>query len=118
YARLYTEAFEPMQDPTIKAYLRDGNSQTPARELLLRPIPEQPGMYRGELVAPGAGAYSFGVDHDKEVTAEFAVEEPKQELAEARKEQPFAEKDGTRQRRRVLPRRRPLLDSREDRGKI
>jgi uncharacterized membrane protein len=82
YARLYTEGFEPMLDATVKAHYSEQGSQALPREAMLRPIPGQPGMYRGELVAPSPAVYEFGVDHDRATKLEFAVEDPRQELNE------------------------------------
>src|SRR5437764_3826347 len=58
YARLYTEAFEPMTEAAVKGHFGE-KGQTGSREVLLRPIPAQAGMYRGELIAPAPGASEF-----------------------------------------------------------
>jgi hypothetical protein len=54
-------------------------------------MPNQPGMYRGELIAPAPGQYSLSVDHDKDpkTALEFGVEDPKLELAETAMNQPL-----------------------------
>ncbi len=82
FARLYTEAFEPMTDSAVRGSYTDPNSQALPRDLLLRPIPDRPGMYRGELIAPAPGNYALALDHDKTTKLEFAVTDPTQELAE------------------------------------
>ena len=81
YARLYTEAFEPMTEAAVKGHFGE-KGQAGSREVLLRPIPGQPGMYRGELIAPAPGAFEFAVDHDKNTLLDFEVEDPKQELTD------------------------------------
>jgi hypothetical protein len=48
----------------------------------LRPIPEQPGLYRAEFVAPAAGNYQFWVEQDTATLLDFNVTEPKFELGE------------------------------------
>jgi hypothetical protein len=82
YARLYTESFEPMTEAAVKGHFDQKGGSGTLREVLLRPIPGQPGMYRGELIAPAPGAFEFAVDHDKSTLLDFEVEDPKQELTE------------------------------------
>jgi hypothetical protein len=82
FGRLYTEGFEPMKDPAVRAMYQDGAASGQAREVILRAIPDRPGMYRGELIAPAAGNYELRVEHDKTTKLEFSVVEPKQELSE------------------------------------
>jgi len=82
YARLYSAGYEPMQAPVIKGIygLKDGTG--PRAELPLRPIPEQPGLYRGEFIAPAAGIYQFFVEHDLDSPLDFSITEPRFELGE------------------------------------
>ncbi|MFI5378400.1 MAG: hypothetical protein ACHRHE_03765 [Tepidisphaerales bacterium] len=82
YARLYTETFEPFTEQTVRASFWEGTGNKPPREVMLKAIPEQPGMYRGVLVAPEAGSYKLAVDHDKATTLEFEVVDPDRELVE------------------------------------
>jgi uncharacterized membrane protein len=82
FARLYSESFEPMQETSTKGHFAEKGGAMAPREVMLRPIPGQPGMYRGELIAPAPGAYEFAMDHDKNTLLEFEVEDPKQELTE------------------------------------
>ena len=81
YARLYTAGYDPVQDQTVKGVfgLRTGGKQT---DVTLRAIPEQPGLFRGEFVAPLPGQYQFFVENDLNTPLEFNVTEPKFELAE------------------------------------
>ncbi len=65
FARLYDSTYEPVTLDTVKGYYQiaggDGTSPT-EREVSLRPVPEQKGMYKGEFIAPAAGNYQFYVD--------------------------------------------------------
>lgn len=83
YARLYKENFEPVTEPSVGGvYMPAGADATPSahHQVQLRPIPEQPGMYRGEFVAPAAGAWQFHVDRDPATRLDFVVAEPRLEL--------------------------------------
>lgn len=82
YARLYAEGYEPVQEATVKGVYGVKNGQGPRADLNLRPIPEQPGLYRGEFIAPAPGAYSFFVEQDLNAPLDFNVSEPKFELGE------------------------------------
>jgi hypothetical protein len=83
YARLYSPSYEPIQEPTVKGIygLRLGGAGK-RTDVTLRPIPEQPGLYRGEFVAPPPGQYQFFVEHDLNTPLDFNVTEPKFELGE------------------------------------
>ena len=106
YARLYRERdLEPMTDPTIRAYYGQSRNaagasttQSGDHEVLLRALPDQPGMYRTEFVAPAAGAYTFKVEGDANTQLTFAVIEPKLEMGETALNEPLmrelAEKSG------------------------
>lgn len=90
YARLYRERdLEPMVEPVVRAYYGQtrgaaGTATAPAgdHEVLLRALPDQPGMYRAEFVAPAAGVYAFKVEGDANTQLIFAVIEPKLEMGE------------------------------------
>ena len=87
YARLYDTTYEPVTEPTIKGYYTGGTADTAnrtEREVLLRPVPEQRGMYKGEFVAPPAGNYKFYVDKPAEpdVKLDFTVGEPTVEFGD------------------------------------
>jgi hypothetical protein len=89
YARLYSVGYDPLQEESVKGRygLKNGQGQRP--EVTLRPIPEQPGLYRGEIVAPAAGAYSFWVELDPNTLLDFNVTEPKFELGETAMNEPL-----------------------------
>jgi len=82
FARLYNIGFEPMLDPSIKAFYGLKNGQGPRPEVTLRSIPEQPGLYRGEFVAPAPGNYQFWAEHDINHWLDFSVSPPTFELGE------------------------------------
>ena len=82
YARLYSVGYEPVQEPAIKGGYGLRSSGGQRSEVTLRPIPEQPGLYRGEFVAPAPGSYQFLVEQDPETPLDFNVTEPKFELGE------------------------------------
>ena len=82
YARLYSAGFDPVQEPAVKGLygLRDASGGK--AEVTLRPVPEQPGLYRGEFVAGVPGAYQFFVEQDLNTPLDFNVTEPRFELGE------------------------------------
>jgi hypothetical protein len=82
YARLYSEGYEPVIEPSIAGHYGSAATAIAPQSVTLRPLPEQPGMYRGEFTAPVAGAYQFSVDRDDKTKLPFAVTEPKLELGE------------------------------------
>ena len=57
--------------------------------MTLRGIPEQPGLFRGEFIAPLPGQYQFFVENDLNTPLEFNVTEPKFELAETAMNEPL-----------------------------
>jgi hypothetical protein len=88
FARLYNESYDPVTEPVLRgAYsiaAEPGGAAAAAldREVLLRPLPGQPGMYRGEFMAPSPGAYSFRVERDPQARLDFTVAEPRLELGD------------------------------------
>lgn len=89
FARLYNIGFDPMLDPTIKAFYGLKNGLGPRPEVSLRAIPEQPGLYRAEFVAPGPGVYQFWVEHDINHFLDFTVTPPTFELGETAMNEPL-----------------------------
>jgi hypothetical protein len=89
YARLYSAGFDPVQEPSVKGLygLRDASGGR--AEVTLRPVPEQPGLYRGEFVAGAPGAYQFFVEQDLNTPLDFNVTEPKFELGETAMNEPL-----------------------------
>jgi hypothetical protein len=86
FARLYDQGFSPLTDPTANgAYAVDGRS-TP---LELRAMPDEPGMYRGEFVAPSPGNYSFHMDRDDKTQLGFTVTQAKLEFEQTAMNEPL-----------------------------
>lgn len=83
YARLYRAGFEPVSDPVVKGIytIRTGDGGGPT-EVSLRPVADQPGVYRGEFIAPAAGSYKFGVESDSDTRVDFNVTAPRFELGD------------------------------------
>jgi len=104
YARLYRESnFEPMSDPTVRGFFRatSGVANPDAAKdepVTLRQLPDQPGMYRAEFIAPAVGTYSFRVETDSDTKLNFTVADPKLEMGETALNEPLlrdmAEKSG------------------------
>jgi hypothetical protein len=83
YARLYSGVgFDPVQEPSVKGAFGLKNGQGSRPEVILRPIPEQPAMYRGEFIVPAAGAYNFWVESDPTTLLDFNATEPQFEFGE------------------------------------
>lgn len=82
-ARLFTSAFEPLAEPIVRGRLeRSSGAGTNApsggdsgAEVLLRAVPDQPGLYQGEWVAPNPGRYRLRVGEDAQAAVDFSVED-------------------------------------------
>ena len=88
FARLYSVGFEPVQEPVVKGVYVQRDSEQSA-EVQLKPVPEQPGLYRGEFIASAAGFYRFNVEQDPETKLDFNVIEPRFELGETAMVEPL-----------------------------
>ncbi len=77
-ARLFDSAFEPLADPLarvqIEAESRPG-APAASSELLLRLVPDQPGLYQGEWVAASPGRYRFRAGDTAVATADLTVQD-------------------------------------------
>jgi hypothetical protein len=90
YARLYTGVgYDPVQEPSIKGLFSTKSASGPRGEFILRPVPEQPAMYRGEFIAPAAMLYNISVETDPQTTLEVSVSEPKFEFGETAMNEPL-----------------------------
>jgi uncharacterized membrane protein len=86
FARLYDQGFSPVVEAGVDGtYTIDGHS-TPVQ---LRALPDEPGMYRGEFIAPGPGMYTFKVDGDDKSKLDLAVTEPRLEMGETAMNEPL-----------------------------
>ena len=91
YARLYNENYEPVVEKTVKGYYLGSGAGAEPHEVMLRPEPAQPGQYRAEFPAPGAGGYRFHVDKpgDPKTELAFSVTEPLAEQGQTAMNEPL-----------------------------
>jgi hypothetical protein len=89
YARLYSVGFDPVQESSVTAIYAIKGGQSAQQQVTLRPVPEQPGLYRSEFIAGAPGNYEFYVDQDPATRLDFAVTEPKFELGETAMNEPL-----------------------------
>jgi hypothetical protein len=86
FARMYSENYEPVVEPQVRGFYsiaaEPGGAAAGDREVMLRPLPGQPGLYRGEFMAPAPGSYSFRVERDAQSRLDFTVAEPRLELGD------------------------------------
>ena len=82
FARLYSTGYEPIQEPSVKGIYGLKNAGSGRAEVTLRPAPEQPGLYRGEFIAPAPGVYEFGVEPDPATQLDFHVAEARFEFGD------------------------------------
>ncbi len=88
FARLYDENFDPVRAPSANGF-HTGGAGAPRQSVPMHPLPDQPGMYRGEFVAVAPGAYKFSVESDPATAVEFAVDKPRFELGETAMNEPL-----------------------------
>lgn len=79
-ARVFNSAFEPIADPLVSARVESEARGTNAAaasgtELLLRAVPDQPGVFRGEVVAGTPGRYRLSVGGEAAAAVDFTVED-------------------------------------------
>lgn len=90
FARLYTGAgYEPLEEASVRGSFGLKSGQGPRTELTLRPVPDQAGMYRGEFIATGVGAFGFSVENDPQTILDFNVTEPQFEFGETAMNEPL-----------------------------
>jgi hypothetical protein len=84
YARLFGSDYSPVRDATVAAgyAIKVNGAPGPRQDVLLRALPDQSGMYRGEFVALAPGTHQFSVKSDPATTLEFDVAEPRFESGE------------------------------------
>jgi hypothetical protein len=86
FARLYNDSFQPIADPQAQAEYTVitgvAGAEGEKQEVMLRAVPEQPGMYRGDFVALKAGRYRLATVNDPSTAVEFTAREPQFELGE------------------------------------
>jgi hypothetical protein len=77
---------DPVVKGTYSARSGDGGGST---EISLRPVADQPGVYRGEFIAPAPGSYKFGVESDPDTRVDFNVTAPRFELGDTAMNEPL-----------------------------
>ena len=87
FARLYDQAFQPVKAALRKRQLHRSSRAGPTRlrqkqRVQLRPLPGQPGMFRGDFVPVTPGTYKFYVESDPQTTIDVIVTKPRFELGE------------------------------------
>lgn len=89
YARLYNETYQPITESLVRGFVVPAGAAGPRLPVQLRPMPEQPGMYRGELTAPAPGVYELFVESDEQTRLELPVSEPRIEMGETAMNEPL-----------------------------
>ncbi len=88
YARLYNADYTPVREATAAAgYVMDGSNAR--QSVILRAVPEQPGMFRGDFVVLSPGLAKFSVNQDSQVVVNFGVTTPQFELGETAMNEPM-----------------------------
>lgn len=82
YARLYTASYEPIAEPSVRAIVVPAGQTSPRTSVLMRPLPGQPGMYRGEFTAAAPGVYDVFVEQDEKTRLEVPVMDAKLETGQ------------------------------------
>lgn len=84
YARIHAADYSPVREPSVAAsyMVRVAGTAGPKQDVLLRAVPDQSGMFRGEFVATAPGTHLFSVKNDPETVLEFNVTEPRFESGE------------------------------------
>ena len=82
FARLYNDSFQPITDSQVPAQYTVGAAGGEQTQVMLRAVPEQPGMYRGDFVALKPGRYRVATVADPGTRVEFNASEPQFELGE------------------------------------
>jgi hypothetical protein len=91
YARLYAPDYSPVREPTVESgyTVRVVGTAGPRQDVVLRAVPDQPGMYRADFVALSPGVHQFAVKSDPAAVLEFNVTEPKFESGETAMNEPL-----------------------------
>jgi len=83
YARFFDSQMRPFTQEQVTAQITPLNSKDAPRELILRALPGQEGMYRASLSAPAVGRHKITVAHDPKTFYTFEVETAQRELLQA-----------------------------------
>lgn len=85
-ARLYDANFAPVRAALVHGSYATTDAKS---EVLLRAVPDQPGMYRGDFVVSTPGGYQFSIADDRATTLDFAVTKPQYEIGSAAMDEPL-----------------------------
>lgn len=83
YARLFTANWEAREDEVVPATLISSDDPDRRREVILRSIPDQPGIYRAEFSAEAPGNYRLAVPGEEIATLDFTVRDDNREHSRA-----------------------------------
>ncbi len=83
YARLFARNWEPREDEVVPGVLVSSDDPDRRREVSLRAVPGQPGMYRTEFSAGDPGNYRLALAGDEIATLDFTVRDDNREFARA-----------------------------------
>jgi len=79
YAHVYDTSYSPVTDETITGYYMavDGAAAQVQHQVMLRRVPSEPGMYKGQFTAITPGNYQFHLDKpaDPEKKENFSITE-------------------------------------------
>jgi hypothetical protein len=91
YGRLYAPDYSPVREATVEAgyAVRVAGAPGPRQDVVMRAVPDQPGMYRADFVALSPGLHQFAVKSDPGTVLEFNVTEPKFESGETAMNEPL-----------------------------
>src|SRR5262249_54369104 len=65
FGGLFPESYEPLNEPAVRGWYSLKSGTSPKQSVVLKPVTDQPGMYRGEFTAPAAGEYQFALERDE-----------------------------------------------------
>jgi hypothetical protein len=89
FARLFTEAYEPLSEQSVRGFYAPTTQPTAQRQSVnLKPLPDQPGMYRGEFTPREPGEYQFALERDEKITLPVTIADAKLELGDTAMNEP------------------------------
>jgi hypothetical protein len=88
YARVYGDDFQPVNDETVTGSFRQAGGSA-GSDVVLRKIPDQPGVFRGEFVVPAPGDYTVNLQRDPNIKLALQVTEPTVEMGETAMNEPL-----------------------------
>jgi len=83
YGRIFTRNWEPREDEVLPGVLVSSDDPVRRREVSLRSVPGQRGIYRAEFSAGDPGNYRLALPGDQIATLDFTVRDDNREHARA-----------------------------------